>query len=80
MRNRTVKKPKVMITGSGGLVGSQAVRFFYSKGFKVFGIDNDMRRYFFGKSASTSGNVKKLKKDVLGYEHYPVDIRDLKKN
>ena len=79
MRNRTVKKPKVLITGSGGLVGSQAVRFFSSKGFKVFGIDNDMRRYFFGKSASTSGNIKKLIKEVLDYKHYPVDIRNLKK-
>lgn len=79
MQNRTVKKLKVLITGSGGLVGSQAVRFFHSKGFEVSGIDNDMRRYFFGKSASTSGNIKKLKTDVLEYKHYPVDIRNFKK-
>ena len=42
----------VIITGSGGLVGAEAVKFFSKKFSKVIGIDNDMRSYFFGKSAS----------------------------
>ena len=64
------------ITGSGGLVGSEAVRFFSSKGFDVVGVDNDMRKFFFGDDASTVANVEKLKKDVSNYTHYSVDIRD----
>ncbi len=70
---------KVLITGSGGLIGSEAVRFFSQKGFDIFGIDNDMRRYFFGPGASTNWNVRLLKKDVAEYKHYNIDIRDRKK-
>jgi len=44
---------KVLITGSAGLIGSEAAKFFAQKGFEVHGIDNDMRKYFFGKEAST---------------------------
>lgn len=66
-----------LITGSAGLVGSESARFFAGKGYKIIGVDNDMRRYFFGKSASTSWNQKLLVKD-LGeqYKHYKADIRD----
>ena len=42
-----------IITGSGGLIGSEAVRFFAAKGLTVVGIDNDMRARFFGPEAST---------------------------
>ncbi|HQQ06870.1 MAG TPA: NAD-dependent epimerase, partial [Candidatus Omnitrophota bacterium] len=42
-----------LITGAAGLIGSEAVRFFSSRKFKAVGIDNDMRRYFFGAEAST---------------------------
>ncbi len=69
-----------LITGSAGLVGSESARFFAGKGYQIIGVDNDMRRYFFGKSASTSWNQKLLAKD-LGeqYRHYKVDIRDRRK-
>ena len=44
---------KVLITGSGGLIGGEAVDFFCKKGYDVIGLDNDMRKEFFGKEAST---------------------------
>ena len=39
----------LIITGSGGLVGSESVKFFSKRFSKIIGIDNDMRSYFFGK-------------------------------
>ena len=65
--------------GSAGLIGSESVRFFANKGFTVIGIDNDMRSYFFGASASTKWNRKLLEEKHPKYEHYAVDIRDNKK-
>ncbi len=44
----------VIVTGSSGLIGSEACKFFHSKNYRVIGIDNDMRSYFFGAAASTS--------------------------
>ena len=44
----------VIVTGSGGLIGSEACKFFDQQGFNIVGIDNDMRSYFFGKDASTN--------------------------
>jgi CDP-paratose 2-epimerase len=65
-----------LITGSAGLIGSEASRFFHSLGFEIVGIDNDMRSYFFGDIASTKWNVKKLTDDLKHYKHYNLDIRD----
>jgi len=67
-----------LITGSAGLIGSEAVEFFSKKGFRVVGIDNDMRKYFFGKSASTEWNKKRLEKNFKNYIHKNIDIRDFK--
>lgn len=69
----------VLITGSGGLIGSEAVKFFTSKGYSVFGIDNDMRSYFFGKEASTRWNIENLAREINGYQHFSVDIRNKEK-
>src|SRR5690242_12717214 len=66
-----------IVTGSAGLIGSEAVRFFASQGMTVIGIDNDMRRKFFGDAASTEWNRKRLEREVRGYRHKSVDIRDL---
>jgi len=67
----------VLVTGSAGLIGSQASRFFADKGFVVIGVDNDMRRYFFGDAASTEWNRQELSRDLQGdYIHYHADIRD----
>jgi CDP-paratose 2-epimerase len=67
----------VVITGSAGLVGSEAVHFFAQQGFQVAGIDNDMRSVFFGSSASTAWNRNRLKEKYgLQYQHFDADIRD----
>lgn len=67
----------IVITGSGGLVGSEAARFFHAKGFRVLGIDNDKRSYFFGSSASTKWKVEQLEKNLPNYIHFNNDISDL---
>ena len=67
----------VIITGSAGLVGSEAVHFFAQQGFQIVGIDNDMRSFYFGKSASTSWN-RRLLEEKYGkqYRHFDADIRN----
>lgn len=67
----------VLVTGSAGLIGSEAVHFFAHLGFTVIGIDNDMRSYFFGSAASTTWNRDLLKETYNDrYRHYDADIRD----
>lgn len=65
-----------IITGSAGLIGSEAARFFSAKGFDIVGIDNDMRSYFFGAEASTKKNKERLEADLVNYRHESLDIRD----
>lgn len=66
-----------IITGSAGLIGSEASRRFAAEGLKVVGVDNDMRREFFGAEASTAWNADKLKGELgANYEHRSLDIRD----
>ena len=67
----------VVITGSAGLIGSEAVRHFAALGMDVVGVDNDMRGYFFGADGSTQWNLQKLVKEVGSrYTHHNLDIRD----
>ena len=66
-----------LITGAGGLIGSEAVEFFADKFDIIVGIDNDMRKYFFGEQASTAWNRARLQEQFSNYRHYPADIRDL---
>jgi CDP-paratose 2-epimerase len=66
-----------VVTGSAGLIGSEAVRHFAGLGLSVVGIDNDMRREFFGPEASTAWNVVRLTSELGdAYTHHNVDIRD----
>lgn len=65
-----------LITGSGGLIGSEAVAFFANEFDMVIGIDNNYRAYFFGEKASTKWNIDRLKDNYPNYLHYPVDIRN----
>lgn len=68
---------RALVTGSAGLIGSEAVKFFAEKGFDVVGIDNNMRSYFFGDEASTDWNRQKLEELLKDkYTHYKADIRD----
>ena len=66
-----------VVTGAAGLIGSQAVTHFASIGLDVVGVDNDMRRVFFGDESSTAWMVTELE-ETLGdrYRHADVDIRD----
>ncbi|QNP29505.1 NAD-dependent epimerase/dehydratase family protein [Cylindrospermopsis curvispora] len=66
-----------VVTGASGLIGSAAVRFFADCGLQVVGIDNDLRRYFFGDEASTAWNRDRLQQEVANYIHENEDIRDL---
>ncbi len=68
-----------LITGSGGLVGSESVSFLHQKFDLIIGIDNNLRAYFFGEAASTDWNVSRLKEQFLNYKHYDVDIRHFEK-
>lgn len=67
----------ILVTGSAGLIGSESVRFFCDRGYTVVGIDNDLRRVFFGDDASTEWNRDRLLQDYgERYIHKSVDIRD----
>ncbi len=65
-----------VITGSSGLIGSETARFLHDKGMHIVGIDNDMRRYFFGPDASTEWNTRQLTRSLKSFEHHPIDVRD----
>ena len=65
-----------IITGSGGLIGSETARFLHVQGMDVVGIDNNMREYFFGADASTHWNTVQLQQDLKNYTHHSIDIRD----
>jgi CDP-paratose 2-epimerase len=65
-----------LITGSSGLVGSEAALYFEALGFDVVGIDNGMREVFFGSAASTQWMTGNLKSRLRHYTHYNADIRD----
>ncbi|MGA2747411.1 MAG: NAD-dependent epimerase/dehydratase family protein [Verrucomicrobiota bacterium] len=66
----------VVVTGSAGLIGSETAKRFSSAGFRVMGIDNDLRARFFGPQASTLANRQMLIKTLDHYEHFDTDIRD----
>ncbi len=65
-----------LITGSAGLVGSESVLYFANQGLQVVGIDNDMRREFFGNDATTAPNLDRVKGLIPHYEHHDVDVRN----
>src|SRR4051812_27396165 len=66
----------IVVTGSSGLIGSESVRFFHEKGFDVYGIDNNMRRYFFGSDGSVEWNTARLTRSLNRCHHSGIDIRD----
>jgi len=66
----------VVVTGSAGLVGAEAARFYLDQKYRVVGVDNDMRARFFGPEASTRWQRERLEADYRAYEHVEADIRD----
>lgn len=66
----------VIVTGSCGLIGSETVGFFCEKGFDVVGIDNNMRKTFFGEDGSILWNKRRLEKKYKNFKNYCIDIRN----
>jgi CDP-paratose 2-epimerase len=69
---------KVLVTGSSGLIGSEAVTHFDAQGHDVVGVDNNMRRVFFGAAGDTLWNLDRLKTATKRFQHAELDIRDRK--
>jgi CDP-paratose 2-epimerase len=67
---------KVLVTGSSGLIGSEAVEHFDRQGHEVVGVDNNMRRVFFGPAGDTLWNLERLKTVTRRFTHAALDIRD----
>ena len=67
---------KVLVTGSSGLIGSEAVAHFDRAGHQVFGADNNMRREFFGPGGDTLWNLERLRQSTKNFTHVTLDIRD----
>ena len=66
----------VLVTGSSGLIGSECVGYFDRLGWRVHGVDNNMRMSFFGPDGDTTWNLKRLRKECRNFEHHELDIRD----
>jgi CDP-paratose 2-epimerase len=67
---------RALVTGSSGLIGSEAVTFFDERGFRVVGVDNNMRRDFFGEPGDTTWNLERLRRTTTRFEHRDLDVRD----
>jgi CDP-paratose 2-epimerase len=65
-----------LVTGSSGLIGSEAVQFLDERGWKVHGVDNNMRRDFFGEHGDTTWNLERLRAATKSFEHHDLDVRD----
>lgn len=64
-----------LITGCNGLIGGESVEFFASKFDLIIGIDNNLRKYFFGENGNTLWNRDRLQEKYPNFEHYDCDIR-----
>lgn len=66
----------VLVTGSSGLIGSEAVTFFDRMGFRVIGVDNNMRADFFGEKGDTTPTLRRLTEECERFKNVDLDIRD----
>jgi len=67
---------RLIVTGSSGLIGSECVTYFDERGWEVHGIDNNMRRDFFGEDGDTTWNLKRIQARTRNFHHHGLDIRD----
>jgi CDP-paratose 2-epimerase len=67
---------KLLVTGSSGLIGSECVLHFDGQGWEVHGVDNNLRREFFGSDGDTADNLRRLQTQTQRFHHHAVDIRD----
>jgi len=65
-----------LVTGSSGLIGSECVAFLDARGWAVHGVDNNMRRDFFGEPGDTAWNLERLRASTTSFVHHDLDIRD----
>jgi CDP-paratose 2-epimerase len=68
--------PTALVTGSSGLVGSEMVSFLDARGWVVHGVDNNMRRDFFGEHGDTTWNLDRLRATATRFVHHDLDVRD----
>ncbi len=71
-----MKDKTILVTGSSGLIGSEVVGYFAANGWRVHGVDNNMRRDFFGPEGDTRWNQQRLLMNCPGFVHHEVDVRD----
>jgi CDP-paratose 2-epimerase len=71
-----IQVSKLLVTGSSGLIGSEVVTFFCGAGWEVHGMDNNMRKDFFGPQGDTAWNRERLLRTFTNFKHHEVDIRD----
>jgi CDP-paratose 2-epimerase len=67
---------KVLITGAGGLIGSEAAKYYGRQGDEVHGLDNNMRELFFGPRGNVRWNIQRLVADIPSFRHIDLDIRN----
>jgi CDP-paratose 2-epimerase len=66
----------ILVTGSSGLIGSEVCSDFARSGYTVHGVDNNQRAVFFGPQGDTRWNQKRLEREIRGFLHHELDIRD----
>ncbi|NCC51500.1 MAG: NAD-dependent epimerase/dehydratase family protein [Spartobacteria bacterium] len=67
---------KLVVTGSSGLIGSECAVYFDAQGWDVHGIDNNMRKDFFGPDGDTTWNLQRVQRVTSHFQHHEIDIRD----
>ncbi len=67
---------KIIVTGSSGLIGSEVCEYFSNRGWQIDGIDNNQRAVFFGPQGDTRWNQERLEKNLQGFKHHEMDIRN----
>ena len=70
-----MRRPTALITGSSGLIGSEAVSFLAHRGWELHGVDNNMRRDFFGEHGDTTWNLERLRRTTPRFTHHDLNIR-----
>src|SRR2546421_8899514 len=65
-----------LVTGSSGLIGSETASFLDERGWRVHGVDNNMREDFFGPHGDTTWNLERVRQTTRRFEHHDLDVRD----
>jgi len=71
-----MRRRRLLVTGSSGLIGSETVEHYSRQGWEVYGVDNNMRRVFFGPEGDTRWNLARLRSVAPSFVHHDLDIRD----